>query len=42
MDLREIECDLYYINVAHDRDQWRSCKHGNEHSDSIKDGKYLD
>jgi len=30
-----------WIHLAQDRIQWRAYEHGNEHSGSIKDGKFL-
>jgi hypothetical protein len=37
MNLTEIGCDgLDWIDLAQDREQWRTCEHGNEPSGSIK------
>jgi hypothetical protein len=36
MDLREIGCRIYWIVLAHDRDQWGSCEQSDEPSGSVK------
>jgi hypothetical protein len=42
MDLGEIGFgDVDWIHWAQDRDRWRVREHGNEHSGSIKCGKFL-
>jgi hypothetical protein len=41
MDLTEIECkNVNRVHLAQDRNQW--CEDGNELSDSIKGGKFLE
>jgi len=42
MDLREIGWGgVNWIHLAQDRDQWQTCKHGNESSSSIKGREFL-
>jgi hypothetical protein len=43
MALWEVEWEgVDWMQLAQDRNQWRACEHGNEPSDSIKGGEFLD
>jgi hypothetical protein len=43
MGLKQIGWEgVDWIHLAHDRDYWRSCEHGNKHSDFVKIGEFLD
>ena len=43
MDLQEVECGyMDWIGLAQDRDRCRTLVCGNEHSDSVKCGEFLD
>jgi hypothetical protein len=46
MDVREMgwECVVDSMHLVQYRDQWRAdcCEHGNDPSDSVKSGEFLD
>jgi hypothetical protein len=42
IDIQEIKLGVMWIDLAQDREKWRTCDHANEPSDSLKCGEFLD